>query len=577
MHFARKPVPAEPPLRYAAAVTAHAPSAALDRAYRACERRARDHAENFPVASLLLPAAVRRHLAAFYAFARVADDWADEPGRGDAATRRDALAAWRARLRAPVPDPGSATFDEDDAIFLALGATRAELGLDTSLFERLLDAFERDLDQDTYDTWEDLLSYCRDSAEPVGRLVLVAAGDRAPEHALLSDRLCTALQLANHWQDLSRDEPRGRRYLPREERARLGDARALAFAIARTRRMFDEAAPLAARAAPALRPWLRAVLAGGRTILARSESLGPRAFTVRPALSAGDRVRIGLAALAPRALPGSSFAPAFLLLPPARREALSALHAFCRALDDAVDDAPAPRDAEVGARWSADEVTRLARGAPESPAGRRVVAAWEAIGAPLDGLLAEGLAALARGLAADAAHATPEDDDALAAYCRAVGGGPGLAALPIFGRPEARAFALALGTALQRTNILRDVAADARAGRVYVPLSDLARAGLAADDLAGASMPPAFRGVARALARRARAAFAEARAAIPAGAAADLRPALLMGRVYEGVLARLEADPARAWRERVTVPPLEAAWYGLTLVAGGGVASPGAR
>jgi squalene synthase HpnC len=527
---------------------------------------AREHAENFPVASFLLPAPVRRHLAAFYAFARVADDWADEPGRGGVERRRAALAAWRARLRAPAPEAGEGDGEADataQAIFLALGATRAELGLDVSLFERLLDAFERDLVQPVYETWDELLAYCRDSAEPVGRLVLAAAGDRSGEHALLSDRLCTALQLANHWQDLSRDEPRGRAYLPRAERARLGDARALAFAVARTRRLFDEAAPLATRAVPALRPWLRAVLAGGRTVLERSAALGPRAFTVRPALSAGDRAHIALAALLPGALPGSSFAPAFLRMAPARREALAALHALCRALDDAVDDAPDPAEARAGARWAEGEVARLAGGVPDSPAGRRVVAAWEALGAPLDGLLTEGLEALVQGLAADAAHAMPQSDDELLAYCRAVGGGPGLAALPIFGRPDARAFALALGVALQRTNILRDVAADARAGRVYVPREDLARAGLEPADLARAVMPAPFRAVARALARRARAAFTEARAAIPAGAADDLRPALVMGRVYEGVLARLEADPARAWRERVRVPPLEAAWRGL--------------
>ena len=541
----------------------HAPSTALERAYRICDRMAREHAENFPVASFLLPAPVRRHLAAFYAFARVADDWADEPGRGDVESRRAALAAWRARLRAPAPTSLARDGETDEAIFLALGATRQELGLDTSLFERLLDAFERDLVQPVYETWDELLSYCRDSAEPVGRLVLAAAGDRSEEHAFLSDRLCTALQLANHWQDLSRDEPRGRAYLPRAERARLGDARALAFAVARTRRLFDEAAPLATRAAPALRPWLRAVLAGGRTVLERSAALGPRAFTVRPALSAGDRVHIALAALLPRALPGSSFAPAFLRMAPPRREALAALHALCRALDDAVDDAPDPAEARAGARWAEGEVARVAGGVPDSPAGRRVVAAWEALGAPLDGLLAEGLEALVRGLAADAAHTTPASDEELLAYCRAVGGGPGLAALPIFDRPDARAFALALGVALQRTNILRDVAADARAGRVYVPREDLARAGLEPADLAGVAMPAPFRAVARALARRARSAFDEARAAIPAGAAGDLRPALVMGRVYEGVLARLETDPARAWRERVSVPPLEAAWRGL--------------
>ncbi|MGH7726378.1 MAG: squalene/phytoene synthase family protein, partial [Candidatus Eiseniibacteriota bacterium] len=228
---------------------------ALRRAYRHCESVARAHAENFPVASRLLPKEVRRHLGAFYAFARAADDWADD-GSADDATRRKAFRAWRARLHA---EPG------DDPVFLALTATRRTLGLGPELFERLLDAFERDLDQPAYDEWDDLLTYCRDSAEPVGRLVLAAAGDRESAHGELSDRICTALQLTNFWQDLSRDEPRGRYYLPRRERARWGDARALAYAIARTRRLFDDGAPLAREAPQELRPWLRAVLAGGRT------------------------------------------------------------------------------------------------------------------------------------------------------------------------------------------------------------------------------------------------------------------------------------------------------------------------
>jgi squalene synthase HpnC len=239
----------------------------VESAYGACARIARAHSENFPTASRLLPARLSRHLAAFYAFARAGDDWADEPGHGDAAERHGKLHAWRARLHAP-PD--------GHPVFVALAASRQELGLDTGLFDRLLDAFERDLDQPAYDTWDDLLTYCRDSAEPVGRLVLRAAGDRDEANGALSDRLCTALQLTNFWQDLSRDEPRGRAYLPRHERAELGDARALAWAIARTRRLFDDAAPLAGRAPRPLRAWLRAVEAGGRAVLERVDRLGPR-------------------------------------------------------------------------------------------------------------------------------------------------------------------------------------------------------------------------------------------------------------------------------------------------------------
>jgi phytoene synthase len=132
--------------------------------------------------------------------------------------------------------------------------------------------------------------------------------------------------------------------------------------------------------------------------------------------------------------------------------------------------------------------------------------------------------------------------------------------LPVFGRPDARAFAHALGVALQRTNILRDVAEDARAGRVYLPTEDLARAGLTAKDLTGEFAPPGYRRAAEPLVARARAAFDRARAAVPAGASRALAPALAMGRVYEGVLARIALDPTRVWRERVRPGALERAW-----------------
>ena len=521
----------------------------VESAYRACARIARAHSENFPTASRLLPAGVSRHLAAFYAFARAGDDWADEPGHGDAAARRGKLHDWRARLHAPA---------DGHPVFVALAESRRALGLDTSLFERLLDAFERDLDQPAYDTWDDLLTYCRDSAEPVGRLVLRAAGDHDEAHAALSDRLCTALQLTNFWQDLSRDEPRGRAYLPRRERAELGDARALAWAVARTRRLFDDAAPLAAQAPRPLRAWLRAVDAGGRAVLERVARLGPEAFRVRPALGARDRVRMLARAFGP-GLPASSFGASFLLLAPARREALAALHAFCRALDDEVDEAPTAALALAGLERTRAEALRVIAGEPGSPVGTRLVEAWAHLGAERGGRLAEGLAALLEGLALDAHEALVATDDDLEHYCLCVGGGPGVAALPVFGRDDAVPFARALGVALQRTNVLRDLAADARAGRIYVPRADLEAFGIDPASLAGTAAPPGARRLARALAVRARAAFARARAALPRGAARDLAPALGMGAVYEGVLARIEADPGRIWRERVHTPALEGA------------------
>ena len=510
-------------------------------AYRTCARIARAHSENFPTASRLLPAELRRHLAAFYAFARWADDWADEPGLGTVAERKAELRAWRARLFAPAGD---------HPVFVALAESRRVLALDTSLFERLLDAFERDLEQPTYDTWDDLLTYCRDSAEPVGRLVLLAAHDRDEDHARLSDRLCTALQLTNFWQDLSRDEPRGRAYLPRRERMELGDERALRYAIARTRRLFDDAAPLGHLAPRVLRPWLRAVDAGGRAVLERTERLGVAAFRVRPALTTSDRARMLARAFAPD-LPSSSFGSSFLLLAPGRREALAALHAFCRALDDEVDEAPTPAHAREGLARARAEVARVLAGETRSPVGARLTDAWSRMGEPMNGRLAEGLAALLEGLAFDAAGAVVHTDEDLERYCESVGGGPGVAALPVFGRPDAVAFARALGVALQRTNVLRDLAADARAGRIYAPRADLAACGVDPATLGAASPPPGARRLALVLAARARAAFARAEEALPEGAARALAPALGMARAYEAILSRIEADPGRVWRERV--------------------------
>jgi len=517
-------------------------------AYRACARIARAHSENFPTASRLLPAELRRHLAAFYAFARWADDRADEPGHGTIAERKAALRAWRARLHAPDGHP----------VFVALAESRRVLGLDTTLFERLLDAFERDLDQPAYDTWDDLLTYCRDSAEPVGRLVLLAAGDRDEHHALLADRLCTALQLTNHWQDLSRDEPHGRSYLPRHERMELGDARALRYAIARTRRLFDDAAPLANVAPRVLKPWLRAVDAGGRAVLERTERLGEAAFRVRPALTASDRARMLARAFAPD-LPSSSFGSSFLLLAPERREALAALHAFCRALDDEIDEAPSPVHALVGWEHARAETLHTIAGTPRSPAGVRLVTAWSRIGEPLEGRLAEGLCDLLEGLRFDALGGIVETDDDLERYCRQVGGGPGLAALPVFGRPDAVAFARALGVALQRTNVLRDLALDARAGRVYAPREDLSACGVDPARLGAATAPPGARRLVLQLAARAREAFARAKSALPGDAGRALAPALGMAGAYEGVLARIEQDPGRVWRERVRAPLAERA------------------
>jgi phytoene synthase len=299
----------------------------LSDAYARCERAAREHYENFPVASLLLPAAIRPHIAAIYAFARAADDFADEDDR-PAEDRLQLLDDWLERLHAcvegaPRPSPLASRpsplasrpsplasrpspLAYADAIFLALGATIREKGLPVGLFEDLLSAFRQDVATSRYDTWVDVLDYCRRSANPVGRLVLRVAGHSDAGLDEDSDAVCTALQLTNFWQDLALDWQRGRLYVPREALARAGaresdlDARiitpewraALGDAAGRTRALFDHGRAVCDGVTGRLRYELRITWLGGRRILDRLELLGFDVFAARPTLRAPDLVNL---------------------------------------------------------------------------------------------------------------------------------------------------------------------------------------------------------------------------------------------------------------------------------------------
>ena len=283
--------------------------------YAHCFRIAR-HAENFPVASRLLPRRFRPHLAAIYAYARGADDIADEPrpSGDDPASRLAALDAWEAGLDG-APPPGTET------VFRALDASRRECALPEASLRALLRAFRYDVRHQGYADWNALLAYAQDSAASVGRLVLAVAGERHQAVEAQSDDLCVALQLTNFWQDLSVDVPRGRLTLPETEwsgvvsaprwRAtpwtglteieRDGLARALDDAVARTELLYERARPLPSQAHESLRVYLGAVWEGGSTVLARVRELGRRAFTERTSLRWSDRARIGLRAVVGRA------------------------------------------------------------------------------------------------------------------------------------------------------------------------------------------------------------------------------------------------------------------------------------
>ena len=272
----------------------------LEAAYAYCERLAQSHYENFPVASRLLPARMRPHIAAVYAFARLADDMADE-GHRPAADRLADLEGWDARLSS-IAAGAAPSAGPHAEVFVALRATIDACRLPPSLLHDLVSAFRQDVTVTRYATWDDLLDYCRRSANPVGRLVLRVAGYDRADLDTASDAVCTALQLTNFWQDLEIDWKKGRIYLPAatrdDARAREEDLaarrmtaewrRALGEAVARTRRLFRAGVPVADGVRGRLRWELRATWLGGTRILDKLEAADYDVFTRRPALTRAD-------------------------------------------------------------------------------------------------------------------------------------------------------------------------------------------------------------------------------------------------------------------------------------------------
>ncbi len=269
-------------------------------AYAYCERLARSHYENFPVASRLLPARMRPHVAAVYAFARLADDMADEGDR-PSEDRIAYLDAWDACLNAAAL--GAVQRGEPHAeVFLALRHTIEEFRLPVQLLHDLISAFKQDVTVKRYATWDELSDYCRRSANPVGRLVLRIAGYDRPELDVASDAVCTALQLTNFWQDLEVDWAKGRLYIPSSTWQAAGaldsdlTARrmtpawraALTEAAGRTRALFEAGLPVCDGVRGRLRWELRATWLGGTRILEKLEAAEFDVFTHRPALTAMD-------------------------------------------------------------------------------------------------------------------------------------------------------------------------------------------------------------------------------------------------------------------------------------------------
>ena len=275
----------------------------LVRAYAACEAMARSHYENFPVASHLLPRAMRPHVAAVYAFARVADDIADE-GTAPAADRQARLDAWQRRLHAALAAEreNAPPHEDEDLIIVAIAHSIRALDLPVTLFDDLVSAFGQDTMTTRYASWADVLDYCRRSANPVGRLVLRIAGYRDALLDRSSDAVCTALQLTNFWQDFGRDWRAGRLYVPLQVQeacgARQDDlaagrmtgawADALAQCVQVTRALFADGRAVCDGVRGRLRFELRVTWLGGMRVLDRVDRDRARMLHDRPTLGARD-------------------------------------------------------------------------------------------------------------------------------------------------------------------------------------------------------------------------------------------------------------------------------------------------
>lgn len=266
-----------------------------------------DHYENFPVASLLMPARLRPAVEAIYAFARSADDFADE-GDLPAAERLRLLAGYRAELdRIESKEP------TDHPVFRRLRPHIEAYRLPLQMFRDLLDAFVQDVVKDRYASFDELMDYCRRSADPVGRLLLHLFEAATPDNLRRSDAICSALQLINHWQDVGIDIEKGsqgRIYLPQDDMARFNVAedtlkRRLAsaefcalmrFQVDRARALMLTGAPLGRDLPGRLGLEIRAIVAGGLRILDKIEDGDYDVFNRRPVLGALDWPRVFLKA-----------------------------------------------------------------------------------------------------------------------------------------------------------------------------------------------------------------------------------------------------------------------------------------
>lgn len=290
------------------AIPTVAPSLAEAEAY--CQRLATSHYENFGVVSWFLPKELHQHFFNIYSYCRISDDLGDEVG--DPRLSLLLLDRWEQELDAMYASLEGSEEKPTHPVFVALAGTVAKFGIPKHEFSDLLTAFRQDQTITRYETFDDLLGYCRNSANPVGHLVLYLCGYGDSERQLLSDYTCTALQLANFWQDIAVDWEKNRVYLPLEDlrrfkvreediaarRASVEFREMLKFEVARAREWFDRGLPLIKQVKPSLALDIELFSRGGQEILTAIEKQDYDVLSRRPTISKLRKTGLLLRALA---------------------------------------------------------------------------------------------------------------------------------------------------------------------------------------------------------------------------------------------------------------------------------------
>ncbi len=585
-----------------------------DEAQRYTRWLATHHYENFNVVSWLLPRELHQHFYNVYAYCRWSDDLGDEVP--DHTRALELLDAWEQELRL-IYEPGRAPLHP---VLIALRETIREKEIPVQPFADLLRAFRQDQTVSRYATWDDVLDYCVYSANPVGRLVLYVCGYRDEERQWLSDYTCTALQLANFWQDVSRDLEKGRIYIPIEALAKHGltereiverrfDQRYVGLmkeSIARARELFRAGLPLAGMVDSTLRVDIELFSRGGMSILDAIEKSGYNTLQDRPALSKATKLRLVTGALVAKTFSRkqdgitqssqadeqamlltskpqiadpssvadsyaecnriaraahSSFYLAFYGLRREKRNALCALYAFMRLVDNVSDE---PGDLESKrrglARWRGwlDE-------ACAGQTGNHAILPALADTMTRFNIPTRYFHDLILGAEMDLTITRYATFDGLSEYCYRVAGTVGLTCLHVFGfcDPHAPDLAERLGLAFQMTNIIRDVRGDYEMGRVYLPEEDLAKFGLRDDDLRG-PMNPQLRNLLEFEADRAWRLYQEG-APLVHQVDADSRATLrALVCTYSTLLARIEEHDFDVFSGRISLSGAEKLQYLLT-------------